>query len=631
MEDRTKEGIKNQEFCRGGHLGPLFEDTLKRVRKPGRYINGEWNAIHKDHSKVEVKVALAYPDTYEIGLSNLGLSILYDLLNRRPDTVAERVYAPWFDMEQEMHENDIPLYALESSQPLSAFDIVGFTLQYEMNFTNILSMLNLAGIPFKSTDRVAESSRLGRRFPLVIAGGPCASNPEPVAPFFDAFVIGEGEEVISELIEVYKGWRRSALGKEEFLKSLARVEGVYVPAFYSVHYKSDGRIAGVKPLCKEAAIPVTKRTVDLNKFIPPLSPPVPYIEAVHDRYPLEVMRGCTRSCRFCQAGMIYRPVRERSVEVLGSVAEKALTNTGHDEISLVSLSSADYSKIVPLSRYLVDRLKPKGIAVSLPSLRIDSFSVGLAGEVGRSKQSSLTFAPEAGTQRLRNVINKGVTEEDVLATARTSFASGWRKLKLYFMIGLPTETEADIDAITSLAERVVKCGLEVVPRPEHKRVDVTVNVAPFIPKAHTPFQWVAQDSLDVLLRKIGHLREQLRQPHIIFKWHDPRMSKIEAAIARGDRRLSRVLERAWSTGCRFDGWTDGFDYDRWHEAFDQCDLSIEFYTDRVRQFDEILPWDHISAGVSKEFLSREWKRAMEERVTVDCRSGTCEDCGVCKE
>jgi radical SAM family uncharacterized protein len=528
-------------------------------------------------------------------------------------------------MENEMRQNDIPLYTLESSQPLSAFDIVGFTLQYELNYTNILTMLSLAGIPIRAVDR-------GEGFPIVIAGGPCALNPEPLASFFDAFVIGEGEEVISELIEAFKSWRKSNSDKKGLLKSLATIKGIYVPSLYAVHYKSDSCIAGIESLYKGATIPVTKRTVDLDKFVPPRSPVVPYIEIVHDRYPLEVMRGCTRSCRFCQAGMIYRPVRERSLEVLKRAAEKALINTGHSEISLISLSSADYSKIVPLSRDLVDKLKPKGITVSLPSLRMDSFSVGLAKEVGRSKQSSLTFAPEAGTQRLRNVINKGVREEDILATAATAFTSGWRKLKLYFMVGLPTETREDIDGIISLTEKIVKTGLEVVPRTEHRRVDVTVNVAPFIPKAHTPFQWAGQDGLDILVKKLAYLRGRLRRSHIIFKWHDPRMSKIEAALSRGDRRLSHVLERAWANGCRFDSWTDGFDYDRWLKAFDECNMDLEFYADRVRELDEVLPWHHICAGISKEFLIREWKRAMEERFTEDCRYGECMACGVaCKE
>lgn len=589
------------------------ESILDRVRKPGRYINREWNAVHKDQSQVEVKIALAYPDAYEVGLSNLGFSILYGLLNERKDVLAERVYAPWTDMEEEMRKAGISLFALESGTSLSSFDIVGFTLQYEMNFTNILTMLSLAGIPFKSVDR-------GDDDPLIIGGGPCAFNPEPLASFFDAFVIGEGEEVVLELVEAYRNWQARLPNsggqgkKESLLADLAKVKGVYVPSLYQV-----GEDA-----------PVEKRMVaDLNRFSPPTSPTVPYIEVIHDRYALEIMRGCTRSCRFCQAGMIYRPVRERSAEVLKACAMEGLKNTGCGEVSLVSLSSTDYSEIVSLSQDLARELVPKGIAISLPSLRIDAFSVEVANEIKKSKQSSLTFAPEAGSQRLRNVINKGATEEDLLETTRTAFQSGWRKLKLYFMIGLPTETEEDLNEIVFLAKKVVDLGLSIVPREEHRRIDVTINASPFIPKAHTPFQWAPQDSLEVLQEKLSYLRSRLRQKHLIYKWHDPQMSKVEAAIARGDRRLSEVIEKAWQLGCRFDSWSEQFDFDKWGKAFQECGLEMESYSDRERKKDEALPWEHIDSGVKKDFLLSEYEKAMEGELTEDCRFAKCVECGVC--
>lgn len=584
------------------------ESILDRVRKPGRYINREWNSIYKDQSKVEVKIALAYPDTYEVGLSNLGFSILYHLLNDRKDVLAERVYAPWTDMEEEMRKAGLSISTLESGTPLSSFDIVGFTLQYEMNFTNILAMLSLAGIPLRSAERSDDD-------PLVIGGGPCAFNPEPLAPFFDVFVIGEGEEVIFELIEVYRNRREAGQGgREHLLEDLTKIKGVYVPSLYRV---GEGR-------------PIERRMIaDLNKFKPPTSPPVPYVEVIHDRYAVEIMRGCTRSCRFCQAGMIYRPVRERSAGVLKDYIGGGLKSTGYGEVSLVSLSSTDYSEIVSLVKDLAPQLVPNGIAISLPSLRIDAFSIELANEIKKSKQSSLTFAPEAGSQRLRNVINKGATEEDLLKTAQTAFQSGWRKLKLYFMVGLPTERDEDLEEIALLAEKVVNLGLSETPRAEHRRIDITVNVSSFIPKAHTPFQWFAQDSLGALQEKLAYLRSRLRRPHLIYKWHDPRMSKVEAAIARGDRKLSAVIEKAWQLGCRFDSWTECFDFDRWIKAFQECGLEMEFYSDRERKKDEVLPWEHIHSGVTKDFLLSECERANEGELTEDCRFAKCVECGVC--
>lgn len=580
------------------------EPILDRVRKPGRYVGHEWNSIRKDHSQVEVKVALAYPDTYEVGLSNLGFSILYDLINARADALAERVYAPWSDMEEEMRQGRARLGTLESGLPLSGFDIVGFTLQHEMNFTNILTMLDLGGVPLKADERTEEH-------PIVAAGGPCAFNPEPVARFFDAFVIGDGEEVVGELIDAYRSGKAKKEGRADLLKRLSDVEGVYVPTL-----QGPGKV-------------VKRRTVDLNDFRPPVKPPVPYVEIVHDRFAVEVMRGCTRSCRFCQAGMIYRPVRERAAETVKECALEGLKSTGYDEVSLVSLSSADYSSIVSVARDLALELVPRRIAISLPSLRVDSFSVELAEEIGKSKQSSLTFAPEAGSQRLRDVINKGITEDDLTRTAETAFRAGWRKLKLYFMIGLPTETEGDLDAIVSLAGKIVDRALAIVPRQEHRRVDITVSVSSFIPKAHTPFQWAAQNDLQTLKKKIDRLRLRLRRSHIVFKWQDPRMSKLEAALARGGQEVGRAIERAWRLGCRFDSWTESFDFDRWKRAFADADLSMEEYSDRERALEEELPWDRIDAGVTKEWLASEQSKAFQGERTEDCRFARCVECGVC--
>lgn len=549
-------------------------------------------------------MALAYPDTYEVGLSNLGFSILYDLINVRTDALAERVYAPWIDMEKEMREAGARLGTLESDLPLSGFDIVGFTLQHEMNFTNILTMLDLGGIQLKADERTDGE-------PIVVAGGPCAFNPEPVTPFFDAFVIGDGEEVIGELIDAYRSGKERGEARQDLLKRLSGIEGVYVPA-----WQGEDKV-------------VKRRTVDLNDFRPPVKPPVPYVEIVHDRFAVEVMRGCTRSCRFCQAGMIYRPVRERAAVTVKECALEGLKKTGYDEVSLVSLSSADYSSIVSVARELAVDLVPRGIAISLPSLRVDSFSVELAEEIGKSKQSSLTFAPEAGSQRLRDAINKGITEDDLMRTAETAFRAGWRKLKLYFMIGLPTETESDVDGIVSLAGKLVDRALAIVPRQEHRRVDITVSISSFIPKAHTPFQWAGQNDLDTLKEKIDRLRSRLRRPHILFKWQDPRMSKLEAALARGGREVGRAIERAWRLGCRFDSWTECFDFECWERAFAETGLSMEDYSNRERALEEPLPWDGIDAGVTKGWLASEQGKAVRGERTEDCRFAPCVECGVC--
>ncbi|MDI6689282.1 MAG: TIGR03960 family B12-binding radical SAM protein [Actinomycetota bacterium] len=609
-----------------------LEKILPLVQRPARYIDGEWNAVHKPHHEVDLKIALIYPDTYEVGLPNLGLQILYEILNDENDVVAERAYAPWIDMEEVLRKKRIPLFALESRTPLISLDILGFSLQYEMTYTNILNVLDLAGIPPYATDR-------DERYPLVIAGGPCAFNPEPLAPFFDLFVIGDGEEVVLELVEEYKKGRGSRVEgrkgqlaeRRELLKRLAGIEGIYVPRFYDVEYYPSGQVKKIQPNCRGIPKRVSKRTVkDLNDVKFPMLPLVPYVDVVHDRCSLEVMRGCTRGCRFCQAGIIYRPVRERSHKLILRAANDLLQETGYEEISLVSLSSSDYSLIQPLLRKLMDNHSQKGISISLPSLRLDTFSVELASQIQRVKKTGLTFAPEAGTQRLRDAINKCLTEEDLLATVKDVFESGWRKLKLYFMIGLPTETQGDLQGIVDLAHKIVDIGLSVVPKREWNRIKVALSVASFVPKSHTPFQWVAQNPLPELEKKIEFLRKNLQSRYILLKWQDPKLSVLEAALARGDRRLSKVIERAFKIGCRFDAWTEQFNFDKWLKAFEESGVSLNFYAHRERSRDEVFPWDHINSVVNKEYLWNEYQRALSQTPTEDCRTGPCSECGVCQ-
>lgn len=578
------------------------DNLLISVRKPGRYIGREWNSVIKDHASVDVSVCLAYPDAYEVGMSNLGLTILYDIINADPKAVCERVFAPWPDMEEALRENKVPLWSLETQTPVRDFDIFGITLQYELNFTNILNLIDLAGIPLRSENRTEDD-------PVIIAGGPCGFNPEPLAPFIDAFVIGDGEEAITEIIGAF---RELGVGsREQKIKALAKMDGVYVPALYDADQG-----------------PVVKRTVDnLEAFYPPCSPPVPNLEIIHDRLQVEVMRGCGRSCRFCQAGMIYRPVRHRSAETVMAAAREGLAKTGYNEVSLVSLSTTDYPDILEVAGTLVPELRPKAIAVSLPSQRVDAFSVELAGIIGGGKQTSLTFAPEAGTQRLRDVINKGVTEEDLINTAKIAFEGGWRKLKMYFMVGLPTETQEDLDGIVDLAYKMRSLAMETVPKNEHGRVGITINVASFIPKSHTPFQWFGQDSLETLKEKTMYLRDRLKKSYLNYKWHEPAQAKVEGAIARGDVRVADAIEAAFKNGQRFDSWHEHFDYEAWQKAFADAGVTMEEFSDRNRDLDEELPWDKISCGVSKDFLKREYKRATQASVTADCLSG-CANCGV---
>lgn len=602
-----------------------IERILPEVQRPTRYINREWNSIHKDHRDVQLKIALVYPDVYEVGMPNLGLQILYEILNSQDDVLAERAYAPWVDMEKKLRQRRTPLFSLESHLPLASFDVLGLSLQYEMTYTNVLNILDLAGIPLHAAKR-------DERDPLVIGGGPCIFNPEPLAPFFDFFVIGEGEEVTLELIEEVKRWQRmgNKRRKVELLKTLARIPGIYVPSFYRVGYEPTGRIGKVEPISEDIPQVVSKRFVsDLDRARIPMRPIVPYMEVIHDRCSLEIMRGCTRGCRFCQAGMIYRPARERSAEYLKGVGEELLRETGYEDISLASLSTSDYGRIEWLVEELMRGCAEKGVSISLPSLRVDTFSVSLAEQIQRVKKTGLTFAPEAGTQRLRDAINKGVTERDLLNTVRKAFEAGWRKLKFYFMVGLPTENQDDLKGIVELAQKILKTALSIAPEEQWSRILLTFSVSPFVPKPHTPFQWVAQDTISELERKQNFLKRNLRGRYIALKWRDARLSFIEAVLARGDRRVAGALERAWRLGCKLDAWTEHFRFDLWQKVFESEGLSMDFYANRERPQDEVFPWDHLSTGVSKEFLWQEYRRALSGITTQDCRWGSCVNCGVC--
>lgn len=599
----------------------LNDALLHDVAKPARYTGGEWNAVSKDPTKVAVRFALALSDVYEVGMSNLGLKILYGILNDRADTYAERVYCPWPDMEKAMREADAPLCSLETQTPLREFDVIGFSLQYEMIYSNILTMLDLSGIPLESSLRSDDD-------PLIVGGGPCAYNPEPLADFFDCFVIGEGEEIIGEIAAAIALWKQQGRkgGRTALLQALAKLEGIYVPALYQVKQDADDAFGQVEPLAEGAPKTVTKRVVvDLDNAPFPTRTIVPYLETVHDRIMLELFRGCTRGCRFCQAGVVYRPVRERKPETLMRLAQELADNTGYDEISLVSLSSADYSCLRGLADDLLTQFAPQRVSLSLPSLRIDSFSIELANEIQKVRRSGLTFAPEAGTQRLRDVINKGVTEADLFEAAGAAFRSGWTGIKLYFMIGLPTETDEDVLAIADLARRVLALSRNVRNR------KVTVSVSTFVPKPHTPFQWVPQLSIAEMERRQALLRAALRDRSISFNWHDPQTSRLEGVFARGDRRVGKVLLEAWRRGARFDGWSEYFRPDIWDAAFAATGIDPDFYTVRSRQVGEPLPWRHIQCGASQEWLADEWRRSLAGTLTTDCRHGECTGCGVCQE
>ena len=602
----------------------LSDEILLSIEKPARYIGGEVNSVMKDKDKVDIRFAMCFPDVYEIGMSHLGIQILYDMFNRREDTWCERVYSPWLDLDKVLREKNIPLFALESQDPVRDFDFLGITIQFEMCYTNILQILDLSHIPLHAADRTEAD-------PIVIGGGPCAYNPEPLAEFFDIFYIGEGETVYDELLDTYKAWKKSGGSRKEFLRQAARIEGLYVPQFYDATYNEDGTIAAFTPNDPCAPSKVRKQVVmDVTDAPYPMKPVVPYIKATQDRVVLEIQRGCIRGCRFCQAGMIYRPTRERSVETLKEYARTMLKNTGHEEISLSSLSSSDYSKLNELVTFLIEEFKDKGINISLPSLRIDAFSLDVMSKVQDIRKSSLTFAPEAGSQRMRDVINKGLTEEEILAGAGQAFEGGWTKVKLYFMLGLPTETEEDMKEIAGLSDRVARRYYEIPKEDRHGKCQITASSSFFVPKPFTPFQWAAMYPAEEYDRR-AHLvndefREQLNRKSLKYNWHDAQGTVLEGVMARGDRRVGKVIEEAYRLGCLFDSWTETFRNDLWMQAFDNTRVDIAFYNQRVRGKDEIFPWDFIDIGVSRSFLRREWERAMNETVTPNCRE-QCSGCG----
>jgi len=597
----------------------LFEELLDKVQKPGRYTGKEFNETVKKEDASTVKIALAFPDLYEIGMSYLGFKILYEIINKKDDAFAERVFSPAVDMEKLMRERQMPVFSLETYRALNFFDIVGFTIQHELCYSNILNLLDLGQIPLKSKERKEDD-------PLIIAGGPGAFNAEPLSAFIDLFVIGEGEEIVGEIIEVYKRLKDKKQSRAVLLEELAQIEGIYVPSNYEITYFKDGRVKSVTPK-KEIYHSVIKKQIisDFDKASYPLSPIVPNIDVVHDRITLEIFRGCTRGCRFCQAGMIYRPVREKSVDTLVELAEKTLARTGYEEISLSSLSSSDYSEIEKLITRLVDRFEENGVGVSLPSLRIDSFSVALAQQVQRVRKTGLTLAPEVGTQRLRDVINKNVQEEDLHSSIRAAFERGWRKIKLYFMVGLPTESKEDMEGIVGLVSKVDRLGREITGR----KVSINISISAFVPKPHTPFQWETQEERESLSKKIRYLKNRLNWRNVSFSYPDINRIYLEAVFARGDRRLGEVLEKAHFLGCKFDAWREHFNFEAWQQAFNESGFNMEFYANRARQEDEVLPWDHISCGIKKEYLLKEKGRALRGETTPDCRFENCTDCGVC--
>lgn len=594
---------------------------LDQVQKPTRYTGGEMNTQLKPWDSAKLHFAFCFPDTYEVGMSHLGMKILYAAMNQQPDMLCERTFMPWVDMMDLMKQEKVPLFTLESRSPLSAFDVVGFTLQYEMSYSNILAMLELGGIPLLRENRREED-------PIVVAGGPCAFNPEPLADFIDAFMVGDGEEQILDLNRVIMQGREEGASRMTILKRLCAIRGVYVPALYYVQYNADGTIASMKPNCPEAPEKVLKAIIpDLDKAFYPTEIPVPYMEIIHDRIMLEIMRGCTRGCRFCQAGILYRPVRERSLEHLVELAQQLENTTGYEEISLSSLSSGDYTCLAELIRELIRRLDEKHVSISLPSLRLDSVLKDSLEATQKEKKTSLTFAPEAGTQRLRDVINKGVTEEDLMSKVSDAFHGGWSSVKLYFMMGLPTETTEDLDGIADLAKKVVDAYF-AVPRGERaKGLRVVCSASVFVPKPFTPFQWEPQDTQEMVREKQSHLREKLHIKGVTFNYHESDLSYLEACFARGDRRMGQVLLRAYQKGCMLDGWTELFKYDMWREAFAELGIDPAFYAYRRREKDEIMPWDVIDCGVTKEFLWREKEKAEKAQTTKDCRKG-CNGCGL---
>lgn len=600
-------------------LKKKIENILPLVEKPARYTGGELNSIIKDKEKVDIRVAFCFADTYEVGMSHLGMKILYGLLNEREDTWCERVFAPWVDMEEKMRENDIPLYGLESMEPIRNFDFAAFTLQYEMSYTNILNMLGLAGIPLLQKDRKDGD-------PFVMMGGPCAYSAECLAPFADFFQLGEGEELMNDCMDVYAEWKKQNLPREEFLKMVSKIPGVYVPSYYDVSYKPDGTVKAIEPLYDFVPRTVKKRVVEnLDEMYAPDKVVVPFVEIIHDRNMLEVFRGCIRGCRFCQAGMIYRPVREKSPETLLRQAKALIESTGYEEISLSSLSTSDYRGLKELTDGLLEMTESKRINLALPSLRLDSFSMELMDKITKVRKSSLTFAPEAGTQRMRDVINKGITEDDLMSSTKMAFEGGYSKIKLYFMIGLPFETIDDVCGIGHLAEKVDRNYFTVPKEQRAPGLTISLSVSSFVPKAFTPFQWARQDTMEELRVKQLALKDTIKCKRIKYNYHEAPVSVLEGVFARGDRRLADVLLKAHEKGIKFDGWSEFFSMERWMECFEECGIDPDFYT-RARDFDEILPWDMIDVGVKKSFLIEEAKRAERAEVTPNCRE-KCSACG----